>query len=317
VRGAERARRSARAVATAPFLVLFVACRIPVEPIATGLLDREDGARIAWVAVGRGTPMIVVHGGPGMDHRYLRPGLDVLGSAHRLLYYDQRGTGGSEAPLDSGSVNLGMFVADIEALRVDLGTERVLVLAHSFGSQIALAYAMAHPERVRGLVLLNPVEPGTRFRDATARRLAAARSEEDAKALRSLAESAAFQASEPLALERMYRIAYRATVPDPSVIDRLDLTIVPRTARNGADVLGLLGTSLGGLDWWDELESLQVPTLLVHGRAEPTPLEMSRALAAALPEARLVVLDTGHFPYVEAPQALYDAVTGFTAELAP
>jgi len=304
-----------RAAGLVALLVPLVACGRPVEPVATGLLDRGDGARIAWVAVGRGTPMIVVHGGPGMDHHYLRPGLDVLGSAHRLLYYDQRGTGGSEAPLDSSTINLKTFVADVDALRADMGAERVLVLAHSFGTQIAFAYAMAHPERVRGLVLLDPVEPGHRYREKTARRLAAARSAEDAQALRSLAESPAFQASEPLAVERMYRIAYRATVPDPALIDRLDLTIVRRTARNGTDVLRLLGSSMAGVDWWDELGSLTVPTLIVHGRAEPTPLEMSQALAAALPRGRLVVLDTGHFPYVEAPEALYEAVVGFTAEI--
>ncbi len=283
----------------------------------SGVLQRGDGVSIAWVSVGRGTPMIVVHGGPGMDHRYLRPGLDTLGAAHRLVYYDQRGTGGSEAPLDTASINLDAFVGDIEALRAEQGAERVLVLGHSYGTMVALGYALAHPDRVRGLVLLDPVEPGSRFAAETGRRFAAARTDADVQALRDLVDSPAFEAREPQAVERMYRIAYRATVPDPSVLDDLDLAMEPRTARNGSEVTALLGGSLQGADWWDELGSLRVPTLVVHGRAEPTPVAMSEALAAALPEGRLVVLETGHFPYVEAPGALYEAVARFTSGIDP
>jgi len=298
-------------------LVPLASCVGTAEPVASGVLERGDGVTIAWLSVGRGPPMIVVHGGPGMDHRYLRPGLDTLGSSYRLIYYDQRGTGGSEAPLDSASINLDAFVGDIEALRADQQAERVFVLGHSYGTRVALGYALAYPGRVRGLLLLDPVEPGSRFAAETARRFAAARSEADVRALRDLVDSPAFGAREPDAVELMYRIAYRATVPDPSVIDRLDLVMEPRTARNGSEVTALLGGSLQGVDWWDELGSLRVPTLVVHGRAEPTPVAMSEALAAALPEGSLVVLETGHFPYVEAPAALYEALARFTRGIDP
>jgi pimeloyl-ACP methyl ester carboxylesterase len=57
-----------------------------------GLLSLPEG-RLFYEVVGTGDPIFVVHGGPGLDHRYLRPGLDVLASSHALVYYDQRGTG--------------------------------------------------------------------------------------------------------------------------------------------------------------------------------------------------------------------------------
>ena len=129
-----------------------------------GLLSLET-ARIFYEVVGEGEPIIVVHGGPGLDHEYLQPGLDALAIRSTLIYYDQRGTGRSAAALDSTAINLDAFIEDIDALRQALGYERVSVLAHSWGALLGIEYAARHPEAIRGLILMNPVEPGTRFRD--------------------------------------------------------------------------------------------------------------------------------------------------------
>ena len=69
-------------------LLLMAAIAIPASGQARqGLLSLPDG-RIFYEAVGSGEPIIVIHGGPGLDHNYLRPGLDVLASGNRLVYYD-------------------------------------------------------------------------------------------------------------------------------------------------------------------------------------------------------------------------------------
>lgn len=275
-----------------------------------GLVSLPD-ARIFYEVIGEGDPVVVVHGGPGMDHRYLRPGLDILASDHALVYYDQRGTGRSAAELDSASIHLDAFVADIEALRQALGHERVTVLGHSFGGLIAMGYALAHPDRTRALVLLNTVEPGSRFREETMRRSAALRGPEDLEAMRELLSSAEYARRDPATLSRFYRLAFRGTLRNPSHLDELNLEMAPATARNGPDVARLLGGSVSDLDWWGRLESLAVPTLVVAGRHDPTPLPMAEALAGAIPGARLAVLETGHFPYVEDPSALAAAVASF------
>ena len=74
-----------------------------------GLLSLEDG-RIFYEVIGSGAPIVVIHGGPGLDHNYLQPGLDILSSRNALVYYDQRGTGRSEATLAPDVVNLDAFV---------------------------------------------------------------------------------------------------------------------------------------------------------------------------------------------------------------
>lgn len=283
-------------------------------PVRQGMLSLEDG-RIFYEMVGSGPPMVVVHGGPGLDHNYLRPGLDVLASGNTLVYYDQRGTGRSDTELTEEAVSLESFVDDVDALREALGYEEISVLGHSFGGLFAMAYALRHPDRTRALVLLNTTEPGTRFQDRARQRQAAARTGEDRAELAELRASEGFAARSPAVLSQMYRVAYRGSMKDPERITELDLEISDRTAENGPEVGRLLGASLGTVDWWEELSGLRVPTLVAQGRHDPMPLAMAEALTEVLPRGRLLVLDAGHFPFVEDPQGLVAGVAGFLAEL--
>lgn len=304
-----------RATETRRGLVLLALlwCAAPVSgQVRQGMVSLPDG-RLFYEVVGAGDPVIVVHGGPGLDHNYLRPGLDVLGAGRALVYYDQRGTGRSSAPLDSSSLSLERFVADIEDLRIALGYERVTVLGHSFGGLVAMGYALEHPERTRALVLLNSVEPGSRWAEEARERASASRSPEDAARLAELAASPGYTKGDPATLSEMYRVAFRGTLRDPARLDDLNLSLSAATARNGPAVARLLGGSASGVDWWERLGALSVPTLVVAGRHDPTPPAMARALAEAIPGGELVVLETGHFPFVEDPSGLTQAVATFLA----
>ncbi len=132
----------------------------PVEPSASGWLDRPFGARLYWEESGTsaGIPALYLHGGPGS-------GLGAGGyrrrfdpERYRIVGVDQRGCGRSTpwaiddlAHLDS--ITTDALIADIEALRSHLGIDAWLVHGVSWGSTLALAYALACPDRVTGLVL--------------------------------------------------------------------------------------------------------------------------------------------------------------------
>jgi proline iminopeptidase len=279
-----------------------------------GLVSLDD-ARLFYEVVGSGDPIIVVHGGPGLDHAYLRPGLDALATRHTLVYYDQRGTGRSSAELTPMAINLDAFVQDIDALRQVLGYDRVSVLGHSFGALIAIEYARRYPDETRALILMNPAEPGSRYRDQTAQRQRDRRRPEDGEELRVLRESEAFEARDPATLSQVYRIAFRQVLRDRAQINELSLDLATATARNGQDVAALLGASMGEVDWWDRLPTIETPTLVIQGRYDAPPPEMGQALAEAFPRGSYEVLNTGHFPYVEDRQALLSAVSGFFATL--
>jgi proline iminopeptidase len=290
------------------------ASQVAAQQARQGLVSLDD-ARIFYEVVGSGDPIVVVHGGPGLDHAYLQPGLDVLATRNTLIYYDQRGTGRSTAELTASAINLDSFVQDIDALRQVLGYDRISVLGHSFGALVAIEYARRNPDETRALILMNPVEPGTRFQEQTAERQRSRQTVEDAQEMRDLRASEAFAARDPATLGQVYRVAFRQVLRDRELIDQLDLDLASATARNGQDVAALLGGSMGTVDWWDRLPEIVPPTLVLHGRYDAPPLEMSQALAEAFSRGTLEVLSTGHFPYLEDREAVLSAVSGFFATL--
>src|SRR6266568_8150757 len=102
---------------------------------------------------GTGLPCLVMHGGLGLDHTYLR-GLDSLSDVLHLVYYDHRHNGRSGRPL-LDTVTHPQLADDAEALRQHLGLGKVAVLGHSYGGFIALEYALRHPDSLSHLILLN------------------------------------------------------------------------------------------------------------------------------------------------------------------
>jgi pimeloyl-ACP methyl ester carboxylesterase len=180
---------------------------------------------------------------------------------------------------------------------------------------IALGYAMRYPDNVRALILMNPTEPGTRFREVTLERREARSTTEVAEEMAVIRESEGFAARDAATLSRFYRLAFRPVMRDPDQVEQVELDLSGVTARNGQDIAALLGQSMGDVDWWDRLGEVAAPTLVLHGRYDAPPADMARELAEALPLGTLAVLETGHFPYVEDREGLLSAVSGFFAGL--
>ena len=106
---------------------------------------------------GQGEPVIVLHGGWGMDHGYMLPALSGLEDVAHFVIYDQRGSMRSPAPPTKISVE--KHVEDLDLLRQRLGLTRVTILGHSMGTFLAQAYLQEHPEHVKGLILVGAIPP--------------------------------------------------------------------------------------------------------------------------------------------------------------
>ncbi|MEV8592819.1 alpha/beta hydrolase [Streptomyces sp. NPDC052012] len=114
-----------------------------------------DGTTLAYHVAGEGPPLVCLPGGPMQDSAYLG---DLGGlSAHRtMIRLDLRGTGQSQTPDDLATYRCDRQVADVEALRRELGLDRMPILAHSAGANLAALYSTRHPERVSALTLITP-----------------------------------------------------------------------------------------------------------------------------------------------------------------
>ena len=111
-----------------------------------------------FVSKKKDVPIIVLHGGPGMDQSYLLPQVLELAKDNEVIFYDQRGSGkSSEQPLDPSQINMKRFVQDLEAVRKYFGYGKIILLGHSWGGLLAAEYAIAYPQHVDALILLNSV----------------------------------------------------------------------------------------------------------------------------------------------------------------
>lgn len=126
----------------------------------SGMIDVEGG-RVWYGVKGRGTrtPLLVLHGGPGIPHDYLA-NLDQLGDERPVVFYDQLGCGLSDRPNDPSLWTRERFARELDAVRKALGLDEVILYGHSWGTILAVDYVSGlggmHPSGVRGLVLAGP-----------------------------------------------------------------------------------------------------------------------------------------------------------------
>lgn len=280
----------------------------------TDTLVAVNGTHL-WVhREGAGEPILVVHGGPLLDHGYLVGPLRPLASDHELVFYDQRLSGRSDGTVDSASVTLENFVEDIEALRRTLGLGRIDLLAHSWGGLLAMEYALEHPSSLRSLVLVSPMPPSSALWQEEQRTAVAALTPEDTAGMGALRASAALRSGAPQAIERLLRLSFRGELADPALAASLHFHIEP-DYRARSRQFALLAPDLSTYDLTGRLPGLRVPTLVVYGAAEPGARRQADTLRALLPEAEVEVIPrAGHFSFLERPEAFLRIVRRFLRE---
>ncbi len=129
------------------------------SPAASNVYRMEEGfvdahgVLIYYKIIGRGAPLMIVHGGPGASHDYLLPYLLPLARANRLIFIDERGSGRSEKLEDASKYTVENMVEDVEAVRQALHLGKISLLGHSYGGVLAQAYAFKYQQNLTHLIL--------------------------------------------------------------------------------------------------------------------------------------------------------------------
>jgi proline iminopeptidase len=259
--------------------------------------------------IGRGQPLIVLHGGPDFDHRYLLPDLDRLADAFRLIYYDQRGRGRSADGVQPEDVTLISEVDDLDRVRRHFQLESSALLGHSWGAVLALEYAIRHPTRVSHLILMNPAPVSASdvavLRTAYVQKLGA-----DMNRQREIVASAAYKEGDPEAVAARYRLHFKPALQRPEDYEKLMATMKAGFISQGKggivkaqaveDRLMRDTWQVDGYDLLPKLRTLSIPTLVISGDHDFIPAEVAAHIAGAIPNARLVTIkNCGHFAYLE------------------
>lgn len=259
-------------------------------------VEAGGGARLWCVDQGAGVPLVLCHGGPGL--------WDSLGSVAgmvddlaRVIRWDQRGCGRSAG---EGPHTVAAYVEDLDTLRRHFGFDAWVVGGHSWGASLALSYALAHPDRTRGVVYLSGTGLGSGWRAVAkaeqARRLTTAERAEltdlEARPRTRVEES------------RCRRLSWITDLADRSHADELmtemDLPYQINFRANAE--IGVEVKRWHEADQVRRCRHLETPALIVHGAQDPRPPWAVASLADAVANSEVHVLDgVGHLPWLEAP----------------
>jgi proline iminopeptidase len=266
-------------------------------------VELRDGVSLFVEEVGAGAPLVVLHGGPGLDHTGFRPYLDPLGDELRLLYVDQRGQGRSER-VDPTTLSLETFARDVDLLAEALGLEQFVLLGHSFGAIVATWHAI-YLGTAEAYVLSGAGDSSERLLADVQASLEAmgeaggpiAESWEQEKAVRTEAELVEL-------LRAQLPFHFAGEVP-PGFLD--GMVGSPDVLRHFARI------GYGDFDYTPELSRVGKPTLVIVGEHDRcTTPRAARALHEGIAGSELVVVPgVGHMSFVEAPDAYLDAVRRF------
>ncbi len=280
-------------------------------PRADGTTATTD-VPLYWCAYGaESSPrLLVLHGGPGAHHEYLLPQMLALAGRHELVFYDQRGGGRSRTD-DPTPVTWQVQVDDLGRVVHELGVHPLTLVGYSWGAMLALLYALEAGRRddlvrPRRLVLIDPAPLTRAYREHFEAEFARRQQGEAVTRLRDELAASGLRERDPGAYrQRAFELSVAGYFADPG--RARDLTPFRVTGR----VQQSVWESLGDFDLLPLLPAIDVPTLWVHGWADPIPVESTLAAARAV-RGRCVVLEaSGHVPYVEQPDALFGAIEQF------
>jgi pimeloyl-ACP methyl ester carboxylesterase len=239
----------------------------------------DDGVRLAWSRHGSGPPVLIVscwlsHLQHDWQSPVWRHFLDDLGEIATVIRYDERGFGLSE--WDVADFSLERRLADLEALVEDTGLDRFAVLGMSGGAPVALAYAHAHPERVTRLALYGGMARG------------GLQQSDDAAEEAFLAMIRAGWARPDPMFRRVFTNAF---IPDATEEQMEWMDELQRTSTNTENAV-CSRIARHQVDVTDLLPGIAVPTLVLHANGDRVAPEWGPRLAAAIPDAHLVMLES-------------------------
>jgi proline iminopeptidase len=258
--------------------------------------------------------MLVLHGGPGMNHFYFECFEDFLPAAGlSFCYYDQLGCGFSDIPKDNSLWTVERYVEEVEQVRRGLGEPRIFLYGHSWGSMLAMEYTARYPEHVSALVLSNMTASIPSLEEYSEKLMKKLLSPAE---LDTIAKTRANGNFEEPAYQKIVTKVYDNTLcrldpwPEPILRSERLMNKAIYVTMCGPDDLNVVG-NLKNWDFWDRLHRIAAPTLLLGGQYDEMAPEQLKRMSTLIPNSKLVICpDAGHY-------SMYDNQAAYFAALIP
>jgi proline iminopeptidase len=272
----------------------------------------SQGVSMHYKTFGKGLPLLLINGGPGMSSEGFIPLAEQLGEKYYTILFDQRGTGLSNLDrLDNSTVSMDLMLEDMEALRKHLELESWVLMGHSFGGMLASYYASKYPERVQAMILSSSGGVDLELLSSVDIRAALTDMQRDSLAY----WSARISNGDTSYHARLQRGKYLA--PAYLYDDKHVTVIAERLTQGNMQLNGIVWNDMRrmGFDCKEELKNFQAPVLILHGKQDIVDESIPRKAKALFPNARLVILDRcAHYGWLDRPKAYFQEIEAFLSE---
>ncbi len=306
----------------------FALAQAPVNyPLQDGFVDAH-GVLIYYQVLGQGSPLLIVHGGPGASHDYFLPYLLPLARHHKLIFIDERGSGKSEKLDDPSGYTVENMVEDTEAVRQGLKLGRISLLGHSYGGVLAQAYALKYQANLTHLMLCSTFYSTSKMNEVFQRMLANMTPELRDRIL-SLEKAGLFGKGKDYEKNRYpndYMIAAWAEGYFPYLYQRRpDANYDPIANGNmswdlyremwGSHGEYVIDGNLKSVEYADRLKTLKVPTLITAGDHDECAPSLSEEMHQLIAGSKLVIFpESGHMNFVDQPALFNKTIGDFLAQ---
>lgn len=287
----------------------------PPKSTASGYVQVDQGKLFYQKFGSGGTPIVVVHGGPGLDQTYLQPQMLALAKDHEVIFYDQRGSGKSlETIFTPDQITLERFTKDLEELRKELGLSKFVLLGHSWGGFLAMNYAINYPEHLSALILLSTAPADSKGQQSFVAEFTK-RTQPIKNEISPLFDFQEFKKLNSSQISNLYRTIFSVYFYNPKNVAKLSLDMDENSAKNGNIVMQVMSETSWlrpNINLFPQLKKLNVPTLVIHGKEDIVPLWTAQQIGKTIPHAEIVTVEEcGHFPYIEQPDQLFTQIRHF------
>src|SRR5437868_1966253 len=299
----------------------------PVYVQQEGFVD-ANGVIIYYLALGRGEPLLIVHGGPGASHDYFLPYLLPLARHHRLIFIDERGSGRSQKLEDPSGYTVENMVKDVEAVRRALNLGKISLLGHSYGGALAQAYALKYQKNLTHLILASTWS-STRELNQLFVRMKEKMPAELRERINRMEAEGLFGHGLPYQQNRYtndYFVAAWGEGYFPYLYqNRPDPNYDPVGGGNiswdlyremwGSHGEYVVDGNLKSVEYTDRLPSIKVPTLLLVGDHDECDPSLSEAMHARIGGSKITILPkAGHMTFVDQTAMFVEAVNNFVGK---
>ena len=312
-------------------LAVFAGAQSKPQASAANVFAQEEGfvdangVMIYYKILGRGEPLMIVHGGPGASHDYFLPYLLPLARHHKLIFIDERGSGRSQKLEDAGGYTIENMVEDVESVRQALGLDKIDLLGHSYGGALAQAYALKYQRNLSHLILGSTWSSTKAMNDVFVR-MKQNMSPELRDRIAKLEAAGLFGHGKDYERNR-YTAEYIIAAwgegyfpylyhnrPDPNY-DPIDAGKVSWDLYRemwGSDGEFVIDGNLKSVEYTDRLSAIRVPTLILVGDHDECDPSLAKAMQEKIAGSKLVIFpSSGHMTFVDQPGMFVKTVEEF------